>query len=88
MKGTRFTQEQIIAALNEAAAGAKIPDICRKVGISSHTFYVWRRKYGGMSVSEAAKVRALETENAKLKRLVADLTLDKLALQDVIGKKW
>ncbi len=88
MKGTRFTQEQIIAALKEAEAGAKIPDVCRKVGISSHTFYVWRRKYGGMSVSEAAKLRLLEAGNAKLKRIVADLTLDNLALKDVVGKKW
>ncbi len=77
MKRKRFTEEQIIGVLRESEAGAKTDDICRRHGISSATFYSWRKKYGGMDASEAKRLRELEAENAKLKRIVADLTLDK-----------
>ncbi len=84
----RFTEEQIIRVLKEAEAGAKTADLCRKHGISEATFYNWKAKYGGMEVSDAKKLRALESENAKLKKLVADLSLDKVALQDLLSKNW
>ncbi len=84
----RFTEEQIIQVLKEHAAGAKVADICRKHGISDATLYKWKAKYGGMEVSDAKKLKALEGENAKLKKLVADLSLDKQALQDLLTKKW
>lgn len=84
----RFTEEQIIRVLKEAEAGAKTADLCRKHGISEATFYNWKARYGGMEVSDAKKLRALESENAKLKKLVADLSLDKVALQDLLSKNW
>lgn len=84
----RFTEEQIIRVLKEAETGAKTGDQCRKHGISDATFYKWKAKYGGMEVSDAKKLRALESENAKLKKLVADLSLDKVALQDLLSKNW
>ena len=83
----RFSEEQIIGILKQQEGGLSVVEICRQQNISEATFYSWKSKYGGMSVSEAQRLRALEAENAKLKRLVADLTLDKLALQDVIAKK-
>ena len=88
MKRKRFTEEQIIGVLKEAEAGIKAVDVCRKYGMSLHTFYTWRRKFGGMEVADARRLRGLEAENKKLKTLVADLTLDNLALKDVLTKKW
>jgi putative transposase len=88
MKAKRFTEEQIIAVLKEAEAGAKTKDLCRKHGISDATFYNWKAKYGGMTVSEARRLKDLESENAKLKRLLADAELDKAALKDLLGRKW
>lgn len=88
MKRSKFTEEQIISILKEQEAGVAVSDITRKHGISSQTFYRWKSKYGGMEVSEARRLKALEDENQRLKRLVADLTLDKTALQDVLGKKF
>jgi putative transposase len=84
----RFTEEQIIRILQEAEAGMKVMDLCRKHGISDATYYNWKAKYGGMTVSDANKLKTLEDENRRLKRLVADLSLDKQALQAVIEKKF
>jgi len=88
MKRNRFTEEQIIGVLKEHELGAKAADICRKHGISEATFYNWKSKFGGMDVSEAKRLRALETENGKLKRLLADAMLDNAALKDLLSKKW
>jgi putative transposase len=84
----RFTEEQIIGVLREAEAGAKVAELLRKHGISEATFYNWRAKYGGMTVSEAKRLKELELENARLKRLLADAELDKAALKDLLGRKW
>ena len=84
----RFTEEQIILVLKEHAAGGKVAEICRKHGVSDATLYKWKAKYGGMEVSDAKKLKTLESENAKLKRLVADLSLDKVVLQDLLSKNW
>lgn len=88
MKRKRFTEEQIIAALKEAESGLPSAEVCRKYGISDATFYNWRRKFGGMEVSEAKRLRQLEEENRRLKHLVADLTLDVQMLKAVNAKKW
>ena len=88
MKRIRFTEEQIIGALKEAEAGAKTADLAREHGISEATFYNWKAKYGGLEVSEAKRLRALEDENAKLKRLLADAMLDNAGLKDLLSKKW
>ena len=88
MKKKRFKEEQIIAILQEAEAGAKVPDLARKHGISEGTFYRWRSKYGGMEVSEARRLKSLEEENRRLKRIVADQALDIQMLKDVNSKKW
>lgn len=88
MKRKRFTEEQIIGVLKEHELGAKTSDLCRKHGISEATFYNWKGKYGGMDVSEAKRLKALEGENAKLKRLLADAMLDNAALKDLLSKKW
>lgn len=85
---TRFTEAQIIGVLKEAEVGGKIADLCRKHGISDATYYNWKAKFGGMSVSDAQRLKALETENSKLKRLLADSLLDNAALKDVVGRKW
>ena len=88
MKRSRFTEEQIIAILREQEAGLPTADICRKHGISSATFYAWKAKFGGMDVSEAKRLKTLEDENTKLKRLLADAMLDNVALKDLLSKKW
>jgi putative transposase len=88
MKRSRFTEEQIIGILREQEAGVPAADLCRKHGLSSPTFYKWKAKYGGLDVSEARRLRALEDENAKLKRMLADAMLDNVALKDLLGKKW
>lgn len=88
MRKTRFSEEQIIAILKENEAGMKVDDICRKHGVSSASFYKWRAKFGGMDVSEARRLKALEEENRKLKTLVADLTLDNQMLKHINSKKW
>ena len=84
----RFAEEQIIGVLREAEAGAKVADLLRKHGISEATFYNWRAKYGGMTVSEAKRLKELELENARLKRLLAEAELDKAALKDLLSRKW
>jgi putative transposase len=84
----RFTEEQIIGVLKEAEAGMKVAEICRKYGISDATYYNWKAKFGGMTVSEAQRLKALEAENGKLKRLLAEAILDNAALKDVVGRKW
>ena len=88
MKRSRFTEDQIIGILKEHEAGVAVADLCRKHGVSNASIYKWKAKYGGMEVSEAKKLRALEDENAKLKRLLADAMLDNSALKDLLGKKW
>lgn len=88
MKRKRFTEERIIGVLKEHEAGAKADEICRRHGISSATFYTWRKTYGGMEVSEAKRLRELEAENAKLKRIVADQMLDMSAMKDLLAKNW
>lgn len=88
MKRKRFSEEQIIGVLKEHEAGMKTADLCRKHGISEATFYNWKSKYGGLDVSEARRLRALEDENAKLKKLLAEAHLDNAALKDLLTKKW
>lgn len=86
MKKTRYTEEQIAFALKQAETGTRVEEVCRKMGISEATFYNWKKKFGGMGVTELRRLRQLEEENHRLKRLVADLSLDKEMLQDVIRK--
>jgi len=88
MKGIRFTEEQIIAVLREHEAGAKTGDLARKHGISEATLYNWKAKYGGMDVSDAKRLRSLEEENRKLKKLLAESMLDQAALKELLTKKW
>ena len=84
----RFTEEQIIAVLREAEAGAKVAELLRKHGISEATFYNWKAKYGGMTVSDAKRLKELEAENSKLKKLLAEAELDKSALKELLSRKW
>lgn len=88
MRASRFTEERIIEMLKEQEAGAKTADVCRKHGISSATFYKFKAKYGGMDVSDARRLKALEEENARLKKLLAEQMLDNAILKDVSAKKW
>ena len=88
MKRKRFSEEQIIRILKEGDAIGNVREVCRQHNVTEQTFYRWRNKYGGMEVSDAKKLRGLEKENAQLKKLVAELTLDKRMLQDVLSKKW
>jgi putative transposase len=87
MKKSKFTEAQIVFALRQAETGIKVEEVCRKMGISEATFYNWKKKYGGIGVSELRRLRQLEEENAQLKKLVADLSLDKQMLQDILKKK-
>jgi putative transposase len=86
MKRSKYTEEQIVNILKEADAGMKIPDLCRKYGFSDATYYNWKAKYGGMSVSDVKRLKQLEDENRRLKQIVADLTLDNQALKAVVTK--
>lgn len=88
MKRIRFTEEQIIGVLKENEAGAKVDDVCRRHGISQATFYAWRKKFGGMEASDAKRLRELEAENAKLKKIVADQMLDMTAMKELLAKNW
>ena len=88
MKKSRFSEEQIIGLLKQQESGRTTVEVCREAGISPATFYAWKAKFGGMSVSDAQRLRQLEAENSKLRRVVADLTLDNVALKDVLSKKW
>jgi putative transposase len=88
MKRTRYSEEQIIGILREHEAGAKCADLCRKHGMSEGTFYAWKSKYGGMDVSDAKRLRALEDENARLKKLLAEQMLDASAMRELLSKKW
>ena len=88
MKRSRFSEEQIIAVLREQEAGAATADVCRKHGISSATFYKWKAKFGGLDVSDAKRLKALEEENAKLKKLLAETMPDNAILKDITSRKW
>lgn len=88
MKKSRYSEEQIIGILREQESGVSVADLCRKYGMAQGTFYAWKAKFGGMEVSDAKRLKALEAENAKLKRIVAEQALDNTALKDFLGKKW
>ena len=88
MKRKRFTEEQIISLLKEHEAGARMPDLVRKHNVSEQSIYRWKSKYGGLEVSEAKRLKELEQENSKLKRLLADAMLDNAALKELVSKKW
>jgi putative transposase len=88
MKHSRFTEEQIIGILREQEAGQKTADVCRRHGVSEATFYKWKSKFGGMEVSDAKRLKTLEMENAKLKKLLAEAMLDNAMLKDINSKKW
>ena len=88
MRKSKWTEEQIIGMLQEAEAGKPVTEICRRVGVSTETFYRWRKKYGGLQVPDAKRLRQLEEENRQLKRVVADQALNLQVLKDVVGKTW
>lgn len=88
MRRSRFTEAEIVGLLKEAEAGAKVSELCRRVGIAETTFYRWRKRYGGLEVDQAKKLKAIEEENRRLKRLVADQALNIQVLKDALGKDW
>jgi putative transposase len=88
MRKSRFSEEQIVAALQLVKSGAEVGELCRKMGVSKATLYAWKKKYGGLGADEAKRLKQLEEENRRLKKLVADLSLDNQMLKDVISKKW
>ena len=88
MRKSRFTESQIIGILKQVEAGQKVKDVCREHGVSQGTYHRWKSKYGGMTVSDAAKLRELEDENRRLKKLVADLSLDNQMIREVLDRKW
>jgi putative transposase len=88
MKKSKFTEAQIVFAIKQSETGVSVQEVCRKMGISEATFYNWKKKYGGLGITELRRLRQLEEENAKLKQIVADLSLDKQMLQDVLKKKF
>jgi len=88
MKKSRFAEEQVIKILEEGKSGITVDELCRKHGIAKPTYYSWKAKFGGMTISEAQRLRTLEAENSKLKRIVAEQALDIVALKDVVSKKW
>ena len=88
MRKSRFTEAQIVGTLQELEAGAKLTEVCRRIGVSETTIQRWRRKYGGLQVSEAQRLKALEDENRQLKRIVADQALNLQVVKDLLGKKW
>jgi putative transposase len=88
MKRSRFSEEQIIGVLREQEAGMKVSDLCRKHGISEPTFYAWKSKFGGMSIPDARRLKQLEEENARLKKLLAEVMLDNAVLKDITARKW
>jgi len=88
MPRAKWSQEQIIGILKQVEAGRTVVEVCRENGVGESTFYKWKSKYGGLEVNEARRLKSLEDENARLKRIVADLTLDKMALQEVLSKNW
>ena len=88
MRKSKFTEEQIVAALKLVESGAKVGEVCRKLGVSDQTFYRWKQKYGGMEVADAKRLKQLEEENRRLKKLVADQALDNQMLKEVLSKKW
>lgn len=88
MKRSKFTEQQIAFALKQAESGVTVAEVCRKMGVSEPTFYAWKKKFAGLGASELRRLSQLEEENRKLKQLVADLSLDKAMLQDVLGKKF
>ena len=88
MRRSRFSEEQILAILHDGEAGRKVDEICRQHGIAKHTYYRWKAKYGGLQLSDAKRLRHLEDENRRLKHAVAELTLEKQVLKDLLGRKW
>jgi len=84
----RYTEEQIVQALRQVESGMAVKELCRQMGVSETTYYYWRKKFHGMEVSDVRRMRSLEAENGKLKRIVADLTLDNLMLKEINGRKW
>lgn len=88
MRKSRFTESQMLAILKEGESGLPVAEVCRKHGISNATYYQWKSKYGGMSLPELKRVKELEAENARLKRLYADLALENAAIKDVLSRKW
>ncbi len=88
MRRSRFTEAEIVGVLKEADAGAKVGELCRRIGIAETTFYRWRQRYGGLEVDQAKKLKAVEEENRRLKRLVADQALNIQVLKDALGKEW